>query len=114
MMNEYSDYRLKHRVISDSIIDCFNFCEQKYEENFDESLTWQERPWARDEDIKKEVQDPLEQVNLGSEGESRFTYISAKLSTSEKKDIIGLSLYYKNIEIALHGNIMRCPALIPR
>jgi len=96
MMNKYSDNLLKHWVISDSVVDCFNFCEQKYDEKLDESLTWQERPWARDEDIKKEVQDPLEQVNLASEGESRFTYISAKLSIDEKKSIIAILQKYRD------------------
>ena len=96
MMNDQINYRLQHGVLSDSSLSQFNFCEQKNVDELAEPLTWQERPWARTDDIKKEVQDPLDKVNLGTDIDLRFTYISSRLTEAKKHDIKAILLKYKD------------------
>ena len=95
-MNNQTPSCLRHWVLSDTLPNHFNFCEQKNVDISTEPLTWQERPWARTEYIKKEVQDPLDKVNLGSDTDLRFTYVSSKLTEREKHDIIAILLKYKD------------------
>ncbi|KAK9750154.1 hypothetical protein RND81_02G177200 [Saponaria officinalis] len=42
------------------------------------------------------LQDPLEQVNLGSKEDPRFTFISAKMSDDEKSQMVELLVQYKD------------------
>ena len=52
---------------------------------------------ALEEKIKRvEVQDPLEEVNLGEDGEYRPTYISSLIGCEFKKELVGVLKEYKD------------------
>ena len=48
------------------------------------------------EDYRHEVQDPLEEINLGTDQEPRITYISSLMGPELKKEIIKLLQSYKD------------------
>jgi len=51
---------------------------------------------GKNEDIRRESQDPLEEVNLGTTGEPRFTYISQNLSSAEKRALKAILFEYRD------------------
>lgn len=61
-----------------------------------ESFEEDEKVWAKSEDIKQEVHDPLEEINLGSDENPRVTYISKLLTNQEKQEIIKILKEFKD------------------
>ena len=55
-----------------------------------------EKVSAKSEDIKQEVHDPLEEVNLGDNENPRFTYISRLLTNQEKHELIKILKEFKD------------------
>lgn len=51
---------------------------------------------AKMDDLKVDVQDPLEEVNLGDEGDKKPTFISQLLLEEFKKELIALLKEYRD------------------
>ena len=52
--------------------------------------------WAKSEDIKQEVHDPLEEIKLGDSENPHVTYISKLLTNQDKQEIIEILREFKD------------------
>ena len=72
------------------------FEEDVYEEDEEIQMEDLEQAPPKFEDTQPQVQDPIEEVNLGTVEESRITYISSLLPSNLKEGIISILWEFKD------------------